>query len=287
MNTGHDAVALAIRLQARKAARDALLRRITTQVLADSRVVASWLFGSLSRQSADALSDIDLWLVIEDDDIGAIAAARHDYVAQVAVPLMVYDGPQNAPEGGAYLMALYAGPDGPLQVDWYWQPRSTARRPRQVKMLFDRIGIPAAAPMPGPLEPREPQSPEERAVRVTHVVSFFWVMANIAAKTIVRREPWHAVHVLAMLEGTRQEARWLVGDRPDHPGFSPHRDVAPPLYPREQMVLLGQLVEEMGQLHPRVEHIGASVPHAAIPEIYRFHQLIATMISEEEDKPGE
>jgi hypothetical protein len=111
-------------------------------------------------------------------------------------------------------------------------------------------------------------------------------MSNIAAKTIVRREPWQAVRVLAMLEGARQEVRWLIGDRPDHPGFSPYRSSPPPLYPREQMALLGQLTEEMGQLHARVERIGGMVPHGAIPEIYRFHQLIATMIDEEEDRPS-
>jgi hypothetical protein len=38
------------------------------------------------------------------------------------------------------------------------------------------------APLPGPLEPREPHRPAERAVRITQVVSVFWVMVNSAAK---------------------------------------------------------------------------------------------------------
>ncbi|HVA88790.1 MAG TPA: nucleotidyltransferase domain-containing protein [Chloroflexota bacterium] len=271
--------ALAARLQARVEARDALLERITIQLAADSRVVAAWLFGSLGRQSADGLSDIDLWLVIEDAAIDAVAAVRWDYAAQVAAPLMVYDGPQNAPAGGAYLMALYPGPDGPFQIDWYWQPRALARRPKHVQILFDRVGIPAAAPLPGPLEPREPQDPEERAATVTRIVSFFWVMANIAAKSIARQESWGFIGTLGMLEGVRQQVRWLVGDRTDHPGFGPEPPFPPPVDPFAQLALLRQLTAEMIQLSPHIERVGGTIPHTAIPEIYRFHDFISMIIS--------
>ncbi len=251
------------------------------QIATDTRVVAAWLFGSLSRQSADGLSDIDLWLVVADEAVDAVAAARFDYVAQAEAPLMVYDGTQNAPAGGAYLMALYFGTDGPYQVDWYWQPHSAARRPKQASVLFDRVGIPAAAPLPGPLEPREPQSPEERAARVTQEVSFFWVMANIAAKNIARRKSWGSIGTLSMLEGGKQRVRWLVGDRLEHPGFGPERGTLPPVQPLEQMALLRQLTEEMTQLNPQIERAGGTVPFNAIPQIHRFLKLTTEMMKED------
>ncbi|MGH2345576.1 MAG: nucleotidyltransferase domain-containing protein [Chloroflexota bacterium] len=272
---------IAERLRTRSAGRDALLDRMTIQVASDSRIVAAWLFGSLGRRSADELSDIDIWLVVADEAIDAMAAARFDYVAQTEAPLMVYDGRQNAPMGGAYLMALYSGTDGPYQVDWYWQPRSSARRPRQASVLFDRVGIPAAAPLPGPLEAREPQSPEERAARVTQEVSFFWVMANIAAKNIARRKSWDSVGTLSMLEDIKQRVRWLIGDQSEHPGFGPERSTAPPVQPFEQMALLRQLAEEMAQLNPQIEQAGGKVPFNAIPPIHQFFALTSEMINED------
>jgi hypothetical protein len=274
---------VAARLQDRANARDALLERITAQLLADSRVVAAWLFGSLSRESADGLSDIDLWLVIDDEAIDSMAIARWDYVARVDAPLMVYDGLQNAPERGAYLMVLYPGPDGPIQVDWYWQPHALARRPKRVQILFDRGNIPPAAPLPGPLEPREPQSPEERAARVAQLVSFFWVMANIAAKSIVRQKSWGSLRILSMLEDTRQELRWLVGDRTDHPGYSIEPPFPPPVDARTQMARLRQLTDMMIELGPQIELVGGTVPHAAIPQIRRFHDFIGDAIDEDFD----
>ena len=72
------AMTIGERLRARSAGRDALLTRIMTQVATDTRVVAAWLFGSLSRQSADGLSDIDLWLVVADEAVDALAAARFE-----------------------------------------------------------------------------------------------------------------------------------------------------------------------------------------------------------------
>jgi len=272
---------VAERLRVRSAGRDALLTRIMTHITTDTRVVAAWLFGSLSGQSADGLSDIDLWLVVADESVNALAAARFDYVAHAEAPLMVYDGTQNAPTGGAYLMALYPGPDGPYQVDWYWQPYSAARRPKRASILFDRVGIPAAAPLPGPLEPREPQSPEERAARVTQEVSFFWVMANIAAKNIARQESWGSIGTLSMLEGIKQRVRWLVGDLPEHPGFGPERRTHPPVQPLEQMVLLRQLTEEIARLNPQIEQAGGKVPFKAIPHIRRFFKLTTDMMRED------
>ena len=160
------------------------------------------------------------------------------------------------------------------------QARSADRDALLTRILFDRVGIPAAAPLPGPLEPREPQSSEERAARVTQEVSFFWVMANIAAKNIARQESWGSIGTLSMLEGGKQRVRWLIGDLPEHPGFGPKRSTYPPVQPLEQMVLLRQLTEEMAQLNPQIEQAGGKVPFNAIPHIHRFFALTTDMMRE-------
>src|SRR5437868_5689604 len=110
-------------LVTRRAERAALLQRAIALLKADERVCAAWLFGSLGRGDADDLSDLDLWVVVEDEHIEEIVAARRDYVARLAEPLLMEEAPQNAPAGGGYLLALYGGDGGPHQVDWYWQAK--------------------------------------------------------------------------------------------------------------------------------------------------------------------
>src|ERR1051326_5812100 len=100
-------------LQARCAERDALLTRAQHVLDADYRVCAAWLFGSLGRGDEDALSDLDLFVVVADDHLHAISADRQTYAAQLGRPLLLPEAPQNAPPAGAYLMALYDGTAGP------------------------------------------------------------------------------------------------------------------------------------------------------------------------------
>src|SRR5919197_4788782 len=76
-----------------------------------------WLFGSRGRDTADALSDTDLWIVVADADSAAVIAERRECVARVARPVLVHEVLGNAPPHGAYVMALYPGQAGPHQVD--------------------------------------------------------------------------------------------------------------------------------------------------------------------------
>src|SRR5262249_54511076 len=125
--------------------RDELLAQITVILEQDPRVVAAWLFGSLGRGEADPWSDLDVWVVVADGEVETVAARRREEASRVARPLLVVEAPQNAPAGGAYLMACYDAPVAPHQVDWYWQPRSRAAIPAQTCLLFDRVGLPRLA----------------------------------------------------------------------------------------------------------------------------------------------
>ena len=115
----------------RRTERDALLRGIVDSLQRDERIATAWLWGSLGRGDGDALSDIDLWVVLADEAFPAVFADLPAFVAQVAPPLLTRDEPHNAPPGGAYQTVVYDGETGAHLTDWYFQRRSEACRPPQ------------------------------------------------------------------------------------------------------------------------------------------------------------
>jgi Nucleotidyltransferase domain len=259
--------------------RDALLQRAQELLEADSRVLAAWLTGSLGRGEADDLSDLDLWVVVPDDRLATIRAGSHEDVEAVGRPLLVVDARQNAPVGGAYLLALYPGVKGPLQVDWYWEGMSTARRPEDSRLLFDHVGIPLAEAAPLP-------SADERASSATARTVFFWAMSDVAAKKIARRDAWGALSLLSLLARTLSEIKWLVtltGPRPD---FSAFPGPPPCPEPASQMALLREMASEMEEIMPRVVALGGHVPWEAVTQTYRFFGLVEALLAEGEEPRG-
>src|SRR5258708_29923534 len=111
---------LADQLQARRTELDMLLQRAVTLLKADDRVIAAWLGGSFGRGSYDDLSDLDLYVVVGDEHSAAVNARRHEYVTRLRQPPLIPDVPPNAPPGGAWLLVLYHGSAGPLEIDWSW-----------------------------------------------------------------------------------------------------------------------------------------------------------------------
>lgn len=260
-------------LRARRAERDALLARLTALLMDDARVVAAWLFGSLGREDADELSDIDLRVIVADDSRDAIEAMCREYVARLGTPLLVEEAPRNAPAGGAYLLVCYDSPAGLQYVDWTWQPQSHARIPPDARVLFDRAGI-------LPVSPPEPVPAGERAARVTERVIFFWAMSPIAAKFVARRQRRAALAMIEMIERVLHEVQWLVGTRADAPGFKDYRTDPPPVEPAEQLAAVRALAHEMESLAPRIIASGAAIPTEAIAEIDRFFALVGAMLAE-------
>ncbi|MCL4863675.1 MAG: nucleotidyltransferase domain-containing protein [Caldilineaceae bacterium] len=183
MNKFSDA-GLRDRLAQRIRERDHLLARATEMVADDARVVAAWLFGSLGRGDADALSDIDLFVVVDDAHFDAIRAHRYANMAQLDDPLLILEAPQNWPPGGVYNMAIYAGSQGPHQVDWYWVRKSAAAVPTETKVLFDRARLPRLDTPPHfDYQPVPPRPPIEVA---TQQLNMFWAMLLITAKYVAR-----------------------------------------------------------------------------------------------------
>ena len=161
--------------------RDALLARIASDLAKEERFAAGWLTGSYAREEADALSDIDICLVVADPHSETLcrrlessmfqtSAERLYLFSRFGTPALIHENNHNAPEGGTFTFVLYSG--SALMVDWTLIPQAKAKRPSQSKLLFDKAGIPFAAP-PGP----DALDQSQKAVAETW--AFFWTMAAI------------------------------------------------------------------------------------------------------------
>ena len=144
-----------------------LLRCIEEVNSSDCRVRAAWVSGSTALGEDDALSDLDLYIVVADSAIDDFVNNRRFHAPGPARPVLFMENLANAPIGGAYLLALYEGAAGPQHVDWFWLPESEARRPDQTAVLFDHAGLSREASASGtmhrpsgpPLGPSPPLSP--------------------------------------------------------------------------------------------------------------------------------
>ncbi len=254
-------------LDAHQAERETWLAATHARLEDDPRVDAAWLFGSLGRGDGDELSDVDLFVIVNDAEFDGLVARRYDTVAQVDQPLLVLEAPQNWPPGGVYNMALYPGTSAPHQVDWYWVRRSAARLPTETRLLFDRIGLPRQdSPTLFDYAPVPERTPEEIA---TQNVNAFWVMWLIAAKHTARH-PWQAkLEVLKWVAYHLRKIAAFVGvplalpeAEPSHPS------------PAEKIARLHELAALADPLLPVVAAKGVSVSGRIIPYAHRYLALV-------------
>ena len=257
-------------LQQRQRERDALLRRIEAALRADERVVAVWLAGSLGRGDADALSDIDLWIVVADDAMGGIGVSPRRFVSGIVAPCLVIDVPRNAPRGGSYLFTHIPGDTGAHQVDWYWQAATNAARPATTKLLFERWPIPLEA-APAPLD----HDALVAQLLVAHAE--FWAVVHIATKAIARGDLRSVHRNVEYLERFTRTLRWLI-DHGTSPTFDALRKTiraAPlPTSASDQFQLLDTFVTQVEAMEP--ELIRHNVPLSAVAkaQVLRWVNLV-------------
>ena len=274
-------------LQIRRTEHEALLQQAQRVLQADQRIVAAWLFGSGGRRTSDAFSDLDVWVIVEDDSIETMSAERQHYAAQLDQPVLLLESPGNAPAGGAYLMALYPGRAGVHQVDWYWQRQADASLPRHAVLLFDREGIPQDTRQEqlDPPGTPPPLTQQARAKQATQLNTFFWAMSNIAVKSVLRRQAWMAVSHLEGLRGLVDGMKRLVGLSTVQEGQEEWRTtLLPPVDRAGQMAMLRAIAQEMEQLTSAIELIGGQIPSQAIPYVYSFFDLADALIQQEEKR---
>jgi len=183
------------------------------------------------------------------------------------------EAPQNAPPGGAYLMALYDGEAGPYEVDWYWQARSGAEVPSDAHILFDRAGLPPSGrpnefnhseTPPALREAQEAMSPAaRRADEGRNTVSLFWAMLLIYASHIARGPSGEDIPFLPMLQS-------LLGDTQQFLGLP--RETAPATGAR--LAVLREMGARMEALMPQLEGEGVDVPTAIAARAYRYLNMM-------------
>ncbi len=248
-----------------------LLERAIGLLEGDDRIDAAWLHGSMGRGTEDDWSDIDLWIVVADEAWDAVAGERGEFVKRVGELLLVVEAPQNAPQGGAYLLAMYAGVQGPHILDCSWQPRSLARRGADTRVLFDRVVIVEA-------EGRAELSEEERLEGARHQVGFFWMMVAIVGKYIARREAWEVLGLLRFVWSVVREFEWLVGEREVRPRFRDAPSFAPPVDVDGQLAALRELVGEVEALVGRTPALHDAVTVQAAAQIYTYLDIVKETI---------
>lgn len=192
--------------------RDQQLERALNLLIQDERVSAVWVFGSLGCGCADALSDIDLTVVVRDEYLQAVISERHIFAAQAGRLLFTVDAPQNAPPGGSYWMICHDAPLAPHLIDVYWQSDLLAWESGQARLLFERVEVAAQADPSGRLPGYYAISPGAIAgAALPHPVRFFWMMLLIAAKYAWRNPQTQTIDLLEHLVSAYQAACRLAG----------------------------------------------------------------------------
>ena len=175
-------------LEVYQAGRQAFLEQVIAGLSQDGRFTAGWLSGSFGRGEQDALSDLDLTVIVRQDSSVVLCQRPWQVSAQTTPerwalfsrfgqPVIVHENHRNAPEDGTFTFVLYADP--PVMVDWVLCPQGSAVRPLGTKLLWEHNGN-----LPVPTE----VTPDQEQAQVAEMAAFFWMMSAVTLKHIYRRD---------------------------------------------------------------------------------------------------
>ncbi len=254
--------------------RDRFLSEVAEILSKDDRFVAGWLTGSLSRNDADALSDIDLSLAVSDKYSSSLclrlesvsdqtSPERLWFISQFGVPALIHENNNNAPEGGTFTFVLYA--KSAMMVDWVLVPQSKSQRPYQSTLLFDNVGIPVSFPS-------QPENLEQRKKSVAEQWAFFWMMTAITIKYIIRGDGVFATQWIENLHSLVQEIeRQINGEARKYTRGSCSQLQTTRA---KQIESLKLLCKKMQGLKPKVAEFTGSEPLMPLAEIDTFFSLV-------------
>ena len=253
--------------------REFLLTEIVEKLSNDERFVAAWLTGSLSRNNADAFSDIDLQVVVSDE-YSLILCGRLEQVSartsperfalfsQFGTPSLIHENNNNAPEGGTFTFVLYA--ESAVMIDWVLVPQIKAVCPFQSHVLFEKAVIPREpAPKLEDLEQNKKQVAEQWA--------FFWMMSAVTIKYIARNDGVFAAEWIEHLHRLKQEIERRLNGRP----WTYMRGSLSKLQPtrEKQLESIRELSSQMLKLKAKVSKFIGSEPVTPIAEIETLFSL--------------
>jgi len=235
--------------------REQLLAKIVETISQDDRFVAAWLTGSYSRSIQDALSDIDISIVVGEKDSDLLCqrlalissqttAERMAIFEQFGEIVFLHENNHNAPEGGTFTCTGYA--QTAVVIDWILVPQKTARRSFPSQLLFDRAGITEAPPIVA-------ETLEQRAEKASEISAFFWMMMTITIKYLVREDSVFVVTWLEELHKMLREIRRLVAGEPYRYQGGSLTTIIPDF--ERQIEAIYELGSEMEELMPEIEMI--------------------------------
>ena len=256
-----------IALQTYTEKRERLLAEIVEAVNQDDRFVAAWLTGSFSRSDHDALSDIDMHVVIGEKDSDLLChrlaqvssqttAERMEFFEQFGAIAILHENNHNAPDGGTFTCTVYAQTG--VVVDWILVPQKTARRSSPSQLLFDRIGVPEA-------NPAALETLEQRAEKASEITAFFWMMMAITVKYLVREDRVFVVTWLEELHKMLRDVKRLVAGEPVRNQRGSFISISPDC--ESQIEAIYQLAAEMEAVLPEIANLGCLVRPSPMPTI--------------------
>lgn len=264
-----------------KMARQALLDRIRVELIADHRFVAAWLMGSLGSQAGDSLSDIDLCVAISSPQAESFCRRlwmvgdrtipeRLAFFRQFGEPAILHENHQNAPIGGTFTNVTYR--EAAITVDWTFVDEATAGCPPGHVMLFNKRAVDF------PIQTLSTGSREERAEAVSERVAFFWMMALVAIKYLLRDDTVYFLILLDTLHRVYSEVTGLLDGQPySHQSGSRARLA---LSRPEQVQAVGHLLRQMHALEPAVVHLGGRIQDHA----WEVAQRLLTLATNDETR---
>lgn len=266
-------------LESYRKERESLLTTIVEKLSNDERFVAAWLTGSLSRNDADSLSDIDLRVVVLDDyspvlcqRVEQVSAqtspARYAVFSQFGIPALIHENNHNAPEGGTSTSVLYK--DSALIADWTLVPHRKAARPIQTRLLFEKTPITTEHPL-------EPENIEQSRQAVAAQWAFFWMMTAVTIKYIARSDGVFATGWIEHLHRLMQEIESRLNRKPrayTRGSLSQIQSTR-----EKQLESMRELCGRMLEIKARVSEFIGSEPLTPIAEIDQLMRLAQNEMS--------
>ena len=255
------------RLQAYRQSRADLLARIATELSNDERFCAAWLTGSYARNEADAVSDLDLHLVVAEAYSDSLCT-RHEEVSprttgerlavfsKFGTPALIHENNNNAPDGGTFTFVLYAA--SALMVDWVLIPLAKAERPYGSRLLFDKAKVRISA------RP-ELEEVEQSRKYVAEQWAFFWMMLAITIKYLIRGDSVFVTHWLEELHRIEHEIERRTKRLPREyvrGSLSPFRSTR-----EKQIESIRQLCSRMQKLEPKATQFSGFTSAIPLAEV--------------------
>jgi predicted nucleotidyltransferase len=166
----------------------AVMNRFVRACQADERVVAAFLGGSHARGTADAYSDLDLYLITTDEAYEDFLAGREAFIRLLGEPLFLEDF--GAPHGFFYIFS--DDTEGELWIGRESHFHHIQAGPYRV--LLDKKGVLVNA-----VFPRHEADPSGQIETLRQQVNWFWHELSHFIKAMGRGQLWFAYGQLELM----------------------------------------------------------------------------------------